>query len=151
MSCRVYYNMQPCIVSEELKDEDHVNDCDSPQTPLPTCRLRKSSIYPPAVCRQTKPKVRTDYFRVMCVLCLSLGLLGTLCMGVYYIRSTLMSDKTDTVSHNSIQYSGDVITLSLHLQSPGVTNSNTPKNIIIPIDSLRSEDEQTLVCNMLLK
>jgi hypothetical protein len=125
--------------------------------PIPTTDLQTSEVPKIIVRVQMKPvsttgttgttaMVRTDYRRVICVL---VALFGFLCMSyvVYYhnIIQGSASNSTDTSLHNFNQQAmGDMLIVSFQLQLQGATEptSKNQADILIPLDSLRSDNHQ---------
>jgi hypothetical protein len=109
-----------------------------------SCRIRKtqplSAHRAEQNCGHNTPKIRTDYCRVLWVICASLCIVAMAC--VYYKQFKTVSNSTDTLSNNFNEHQGDVLVVSLHLRVQGATKDEIPKTaeILIPIDSLRHKD-----------
>jgi hypothetical protein len=143
MPCVVYYNMQ----SENTDDSQ---DCDYSVPPLTVCRLRKLNIPPviPSI-GHIKPPIRMDYCRVIFVLFSTLVFVGVAACMYYNQFTPILDTSLYTPNHPS----GDLLIVSLRLQTQGVANGDIPRqgDILIPIEGLRSTEKQNLSFYILSK
>jgi hypothetical protein len=146
----IYDSMQASVDDE--KNKGYIVKRVNPvfdDVPIPTTDLQTSDRSKKVVRVQMKPLVRTDYRRVVCVM---VALFGFICMSyvVYYhnIIHVSNSNSTDTSLHNFNQKEmGDVLIVSFQLQVQGATEpaGKSQADILIPLDSLRSNAHERVV------